>query len=68
MAAPGVDRASQRLMLGGSMRAPHGACALDEQSDQHFSIRMQPVRSAAANMVGVSQRQERSEQHRRQSS
>ena len=29
---------------------------------------MQPVRSAAANTVGVSQRKERSEQHRRQSS
>ena len=31
MAAPGVDRASQRHMLGGGMRAPHGACALDAQ-------------------------------------
>ena len=29
MAATGVDRASQRRMLGGDMRAPHGACALD---------------------------------------
>ena len=34
MAAPGVDRASQRHMLGGGMRAPHGACALDEQPDR----------------------------------
>ena len=29
MAATGVDRASQRRMLGGDMLAPHGACALD---------------------------------------
>ena len=29
MAAPAVDRASQRLMLGGDMRAPQSAWALD---------------------------------------
>ena len=30
MAASAVDRASQRLVIGGALRAPHGACALNE--------------------------------------
>ena len=34
MAAPAVDRASQRLVLGGDMRAPQSACALDGPPDR----------------------------------